>query len=413
MRAEAPAMPNEDAAMVATRVGSWNDCYRSRSPAAQHLVNECVAATLLSDRCRRAYDAAVADQVDEAARDWERGRAALVDDTWKGLASDPGDTVAALERTGHGCRWLTSRWERLGTRLKLRGGWDRADCDEAVRLCSARPTPEGLRDDLTAYVLVLCNLRCRSEPSDEPIAAMLAPGRRPAELEGRDPSSFVFERATCLKLLGDLVLEKIDLAREAERRAEASDATSRSRALNRAMVLRDGAEARLFFRHQAESRSTFHRAYRELLTTLERDDAAQAAAIEDVLADGADIEEIASELVRRPSTAEAVATPGPLPEVRDGATSSKPSAAPERGEAIAAALREGGDRATAVPPGLGDGEARRGGPTGQAPPPQAQGRPAPDAGGPRLVGPGAYRDILEFNPRLRDQIMRGRPTFPR
>src|SRR4051794_32837598 len=87
MRAEVRAMPNEDAAMVAARVGSWNDSYRPRSPAAQHLVNECVAATLLSDRCRRAYDSAVADQVDEVARGWERERNAMVDETWKGLAS--------------------------------------------------------------------------------------------------------------------------------------------------------------------------------------------------------------------------------------------------------------------------------------------------------------------------------------
>ena len=50
-----------------------------------------------------------------------------------------------------------------------------------------------------------------------------------------------------------------------------SDASSRARALDRALVLKDEAEARLFFRYHSESRSTFHRAYKELVATLERD----------------------------------------------------------------------------------------------------------------------------------------------
>src|SRR6478752_5481704 len=57
------------------------------------------------------------------------------------------------------------------------------------------------------------------------------------------------------------------------RRADESDASSRKRAMDRALVLKDEAEARLFFRYHSESRSTFHRAYKELVATLERDDA--------------------------------------------------------------------------------------------------------------------------------------------
>jgi hypothetical protein len=37
--------------------------------------------------------------------------------------------------------------------------------------------------------------------------------------------------------------------------------------------LKDEDEARLFFRYHSESRSTFHRAYKELVATLERDEA--------------------------------------------------------------------------------------------------------------------------------------------
>jgi hypothetical protein len=38
-------------------------------------------------------------------------------------------------------------------------------------------------------------------------------------------------------------------------------------------VLKDETEARLFFRYHGESRSTFHRAYKELVSALERDEA--------------------------------------------------------------------------------------------------------------------------------------------
>src|SRR4051794_30648981 len=65
MRAKVTVMANEDPEVVAARVAEWDDHYLPRSPAARHLVNQCVAATLLADRCRIAHDA---DQVDEAAK---------------------------------------------------------------------------------------------------------------------------------------------------------------------------------------------------------------------------------------------------------------------------------------------------------------------------------------------------------
>src|SRR3954452_6740808 len=65
MRAKALVMANEDPEIVAGRIAEWNDHYRPRSPAAWHLVNQCLAATLVADRCRLAHDAALADQVDE------------------------------------------------------------------------------------------------------------------------------------------------------------------------------------------------------------------------------------------------------------------------------------------------------------------------------------------------------------
>src|SRR4051812_41285220 len=63
LRADPAALPGEDPEVVAGRARSWNEYYRPQSPAAQHLVNECVRATLMSDRAARYHEAAVAGQV--------------------------------------------------------------------------------------------------------------------------------------------------------------------------------------------------------------------------------------------------------------------------------------------------------------------------------------------------------------
>src|SRR3954447_2794838 len=139
MRAKVTVMANEDPELVAALLAEWDDHYLPQSPAARHLVNQCVAATLLADRCRLAHDAALADQVDEAAKAWDHARCAEVAEAWNGLGRDPKVAVAAMEKTGCGCRWLISRWERLGAKLQARGYWDRAECDEAARLSGARP----------------------------------------------------------------------------------------------------------------------------------------------------------------------------------------------------------------------------------------------------------------------------------
>src|SRR4051794_29252092 len=51
MRAVTP-MPGEDPRLVAAREQRWNDYYRPGSPAAEHLVKQCVRATAMADHCQ-------------------------------------------------------------------------------------------------------------------------------------------------------------------------------------------------------------------------------------------------------------------------------------------------------------------------------------------------------------------------
>src|SRR3954466_2079767 len=59
MRAKTRGMANGDPEGAAGRVAEWNEHYLPQSPAARPLVNQCVSATLLADRCQLAHDSAL------------------------------------------------------------------------------------------------------------------------------------------------------------------------------------------------------------------------------------------------------------------------------------------------------------------------------------------------------------------
>src|SRR5438874_6610306 len=63
LRADSPALPGENPLLAVQRADAWDRYYRPASPAAQHLVNACVAATLLFDRTVRYHAAVLARQV--------------------------------------------------------------------------------------------------------------------------------------------------------------------------------------------------------------------------------------------------------------------------------------------------------------------------------------------------------------
>src|SRR4051812_15617290 len=63
LRAEALALADEDPEVVHTRNQAWDEFYRPESPAAHHLVNQCVQATLMADRCHRYHAATIDKQI--------------------------------------------------------------------------------------------------------------------------------------------------------------------------------------------------------------------------------------------------------------------------------------------------------------------------------------------------------------
>src|SRR5579883_1190634 len=106
LRAEVVALPNEDPEALRERSREWNDYYQPRNPAERHLVDECVRATVLSDRCHRAHEAIVSQRVREAEANWENGQEDEVERFKAIFQEDPAASVRGLVRSALGCRFL-------------------------------------------------------------------------------------------------------------------------------------------------------------------------------------------------------------------------------------------------------------------------------------------------------------------
>jgi hypothetical protein len=268
LRAEVLALPNEDPAAVAARSDSWNDYYRPQSPAAQHLVNQCVAATLLADRCNQYHAAAVAKQVREAGFNWEVARQDEVTAAVALLKTDPQTAARRLTRTGHGCRWLADRWEALIAVLDVRGWWTAIERDDAIRMQGL----DVIGNDPEAWLQILYSTACCETPSPAILDWLFQPGRVPEAYRGDYDCEDLPAPDVCRRGLREMAAYELANARfrETAHREEADDA-DRAEAADRALILHDGPSSRLFLRYHSEARTAFQRAYGSLVKTLDRD----------------------------------------------------------------------------------------------------------------------------------------------
>ena len=83
-----------------SRSDAWNDYYRPHSPAAHHLVNECVRATLQSDRLAAFQAASLASQMQDAKHAWLEQRREQVARHVERLRVDPRGGASGSARDG-------------------------------------------------------------------------------------------------------------------------------------------------------------------------------------------------------------------------------------------------------------------------------------------------------------------------
>ncbi len=266
------ALPNEDPTAVAARNDSWNDYYKPRSPAAQHLVNQCVQATLLADRCNQFHHAALSKQIREAEVQSDRRDSEELGYLIDSLEVDPKGTIARMNCTGPGLRHLIERWEHLGQTLENKRHWTPAERDEAIRLQGFHPHLNALHDAPIAWLTRLYCMICDPAMPRESIPGMFVPDRYPEIFHNLCSPDALPDPDTCLTWLRDIVSEQLELLRAHERNHRSRyENPDRAEAASRSLILHDPGEARLFLRYHSEARNAFHRAYRDLIKTLEMD----------------------------------------------------------------------------------------------------------------------------------------------
>ena len=188
LRAEVIPLPHEDPEAIRIRARLWNDHYLPKSPAAQHLVNDCVQATLLSDRIHKYHTAALSEQVTNAITAWEKNREDTLEYYIGQLPRDPQNAYLGLHASSLGCRWLIAQWERLHAVLDTTGYWSADERDEVVRLLGSRSEARYLKDSEHAWTIHLYHIICQPEPSPsaiEELCAAAGAGHAPRGLSRR------------------------------------------------------------------------------------------------------------------------------------------------------------------------------------------------------------------------------------
>ena len=222
LRAEVVALPNEDPQAIAAHSDAWNEYYRPQSPAAQHLVNDCVAATLLSDRCNKYHNAALSDQIRKAERAWDTQREDSVHTLSTLIALNPATAVHKLKQTAHGLRWMIGAWSTLLTTLVDCGRWNEPELWQAVRLLGYRPEPEHMRNCAPAWYFRFLNHHANTHPDEEARLFLM----RYEHMPNLDPSEFYEERNPdrdkCRARLRELVAEELERLKRDEARSRRS-----------------------------------------------------------------------------------------------------------------------------------------------------------------------------------------------
>ncbi len=266
LRADALPIPGEDAEAVAARADAWNEYYKPQSPAAQHLVNECARATLQADRVAKFQTASIVWQQKEAREHWIDQRAKDVKAQAARLLKNPAEARKQLLATAAGCRWLITRWEMLQKSLQGRALWMNREANEAARMLG------GLSVSENAWLTRLCAAVVGGTRHENARRRLYDPGMQPASLRFSYTSDRLPGLIQARQCLNEIVAAELASLREREAELrETEELPALAEAAELAYVPRDANLARLHLRYQSEARNAFHRAYKSLLTTLDRD----------------------------------------------------------------------------------------------------------------------------------------------
>jgi hypothetical protein len=345
MTAKSHTLPNEEPGFAERVADEWNGFYRPQDPGVQHMVDLCVEAKIMSGRARRFHTARLTKQVREADGDWAKQDQDRLAQHLELLKTDPAAAVRGLRDFASGCRWMIGRWEELDLVLDTKGNWCEVDRYDAIRLLGHRPEPDYLRWNPEAWHVRMLNLACHPAPGEAAIPFLFQEAVLPerylvAYNEGRIPPPAEEARPVLRAMIADQLAE---LRQREEYLRVNIEGPDRAEAPERALILKDEKDARLFLRYYSESRSTFFRAYAALLKAIKGREEPSAASEE--AGNGADPDPETPPIPAPAEAPEAVSRNEANPAVESDASveESTTSGKPAAGRGRSGEGREGAD----------------------------------------------------------------------
>jgi hypothetical protein len=257
---------------VAGRSAFWHNRYNPQSPAAIHLTNECVRATIIADRANRYQQAEVERQCENTRKNWRRRRLRQVAATIDRIPEVRLDALSDLGKFSHGCRAVADNLADWIKTIRSQGYLQPAELGEVIFNHGHWPIAPAIASDPTAYKLHVLNLACTPGVTPEALDTALEPASRPEALRGlaREQILPADPRRCARRLVALLKVRRAAYIKRARKLERKVDVPELVKELDRASILKDAA-LRRYNRCHAESRISFDRSYKALCEALERD----------------------------------------------------------------------------------------------------------------------------------------------
>ena len=214
LRAKVVSLPTEDPETANARTEFWNEYYQPQSPAAQHLVNECVSATLLSDRVHACQAAAMSKNARDVQLRHDDKERVIVNRFVDILKSDPLSAIRGLSIRLEGCRELMRRWEKLKGALYERGWLSLDERDEVIHLMGVSCVASPLSPEAWKVIYHNCIAQDSLTPAD--LKILFGPDMMPETLRDDFHPDCLHERETSLATLKEIIGENLYDLRNAE-----------------------------------------------------------------------------------------------------------------------------------------------------------------------------------------------------
>ena len=224
-------------------------------------------ATLLADRCDRSQQAELEKQAKAEERAWNRKQIRRSRYLATKIIRLPAETVEQLLKFGQGVGFIFDCVEGMVKEVRSWGYLPPHVVAAGIPVCGCKPELASVRDNALVYTILINNLGCTPGVPAAVIEQWLEPANRPPalgdrprhEVMGADP------RECRERLLAVLEAERDRLGELEDRVRREVDYPSLREALDRVSVLSEEAARRLA-RSQAEARTTYHRAWKDLVS---------------------------------------------------------------------------------------------------------------------------------------------------